>query len=57
MRSFRALTGDRSAGRSVGAGWEFAHVYIDDASRLAFVEIKTDETALSAVAFLRAAVA
>src|SRR6478735_1877898 len=51
------VTGDRSAGRSVGAGWEFAHVCIDDASRLAFVEIKPDETALSAVAFLRAAVA
>lgn len=51
------VTGDRSGGRSVGAGWEFAHVCIDDASRLAFVEMKPDETALSAVAFLRAAVA
>ena len=51
------VTGDRSAGRSVGAGWEFAHVCIDDASRLAFVEMKPDEKAPSAVAFLRAAVA
>ena len=51
------VTGDRSAGRSIGAGWEFAHVCIDDASRLAFVEMKPDERALSAVAFLRAAIA
>ena len=51
------VTGDRSGGRSVGAGWEFAHVCIDDASRLAFVEMKPDEKAISAVAFLRAAVA
>ena len=51
------VTGDRGGGRSVGAGWEFAHVCIDDASRLAFVEMKPDEKAISAVAFLRAAVA
>jgi transposase InsO family protein len=50
------VTGD-GGGRSVGAGWEFAHVCIDDASRLAFVEMKPDEKAISAVAFLRAAVA
>lgn len=50
------VTGDRSGGRSVGAGWEFAHVCIDDASRLAF-EMKPDEKAVSAVAFLKAAVA
>jgi transposase InsO family protein len=50
------VTGD-GGGRSVGAGWEFAHVCIDDASRLAFVEMKPDEKAISAVAFLRAVVA
>jgi transposase InsO family protein len=51
------VTQDRGGGRSVGAGWEFAHVCIDDASRLAFVEMKQDEKAIRAVAFLKAAIA
>ena len=51
------VTGDRQAGRSRGAGWEFVHVCIDDASRLAFSQILPDEKKESAVAFLRAAVA
>jgi transposase InsO family protein len=51
------ITGNRGAGRSVGAGWEFAHVCIDDNSRVAFTQMKKDEKALSAVAFLKAAVA
>ena len=51
------ITGDRSAGESRGAGWEFVHVSIDDASRLAFSQVMPDETALSAVRFLKAAVA
>jgi transposase InsO family protein len=40
-----------------GAGWEFAHVAIDDASRLAYVEVLPDERAESAVAFLHRALA
>jgi hypothetical protein len=32
------------------------HVYIDDASRIAFSQIRPDERKRSAVAFLRAAV-
>jgi len=51
------ITGDRQAGRSRGAGWEFVHVCIDDASRIAFSQILPDEKKESAVAFLRAAVA
>jgi transposase InsO family protein len=51
------ITGDRSLGESRGAGWEFVHVCIDDASRLAFSQVMKDETADSAVPFLRAAVA
>jgi transposase InsO family protein len=51
------VTGDRGAGRSVGAGWEFVHVCIDDASRIAFSRILPDERKESAVAFLIAAVA
>jgi transposase InsO family protein len=57
------ITGDRrgqsnqrpSKGR--GPGWEFAHVCIDDASRVGFSQIKRDEKARSAVPFLKAAVA
>src|SRR5882757_2316839 len=51
------ITGDRRQGQSRGAGWEFVHVCIDDASRLAFSQIRRDEKKESAVAFLKAAVA
>jgi transposase InsO family protein len=37
-------------------GWEFVHVCIDDASRLAYVEVLADERATTAVGFLRRAV-
>ena len=43
-------------GRRV-AGWEFVHVAIDDATRLAYVEVLTDEKAVTAVAFLNRATA
>jgi transposase InsO family protein len=51
------ITGDRRQGVSRGAGFEFVHVAIDDASRLAFSQILADERKQSAVAFLHAAVA
>jgi transposase InsO family protein len=51
------MTGDRGAGRSIGAGWEFAHVCIDDNSRVAFSQIKKDERKESAIAFLKASFA
>ena len=52
------ITGDRRGqSNSRGAGWEFVHVSIDDASRIAFTQIKPDEKAVSAVGFLKAAVA
>jgi transposase InsO family protein len=52
------ITGDRTGqSNSRGIGWEFVHVAIDDASRLAFSQIKPDEKKRSAIAFLRAAVA
>jgi transposase InsO family protein/transposase len=38
-------------------GWEFAHVCVDDATRLAYVEVLADEKASTAVAFLRRAIA
>ena len=43
--------------RHHGIGWEFVHVCIDDASRVAFVRILADQRKESAVAFLEAAVA
>ncbi len=60
------ITGDRRRqssrrgvrrGKTWGAGWEFVHVAIDDASRLAFSQILPNEKKESAVAFLRAVVA
>jgi transposase InsO family protein len=38
-------------------GWEYVHVCVDDATRLAYVEVLEDEKALTAAAFLRRAVA
>jgi transposase InsO family protein len=52
------ITGDRrgqSNGR--GAGWEFVHVCIDDASRVAFAKIMPTEKKRCAIAFLKAALA
>lgn len=52
------ITGDRHGqSSSRGVGWEFVHVSIDDASRIAFTRIMPDEKAVSAVRFLKAAVA
>jgi transposase InsO family protein len=50
------VNGDRRT-RSRGIGWEFVHVAVDDATRLAYVEVLEDEKAVTAVAFLRRAVA
>jgi transposase InsO family protein len=50
------VNGDRRT-RSRGIGWEYVHVAIDDATRLAYVEVLEDEKAVTAVAFLRRAVA
>ena len=38
-------------------GWEFVHVCVDDATRLAYAEVLADEKAITAVGFLRRAVA
>jgi transposase InsO family protein len=52
------VTGSRGPGqRSRGAGWEFVHVCVDDATRLAYVEVLADEKASTAIAFLRKALA
>src|SRR6204780_2984541 len=45
-------------GRRVGdAGWEFVHVAVDDATRLAYVEVLSDERGATATAFLIRAIA
>jgi transposase InsO family protein len=50
------VNGDRRT-RSRGIGWEYVHVCVDDATRLAYVEVLADEKASTAVGFLRRAVA
>ena len=56
VRPSHRVTGDRRDSVT-GAGWEFAHVAIDDHSRAGFVQVLMDERKESAVAFLQAAVA
>src|SRR5213079_245146 len=59
------MTGDRRSRRKTGrgatrlgiAGWEFVHIAIDDATRLAYVELLDDETAATAIGFLCRAIA
>ena len=50
------VTGNRRGSRK-GIGWEYVHVCVDDATRLAYVEVLDDEKATTAVGFLRRAVA
>jgi transposase InsO family protein len=50
------IHGDRTA-RVRGIGWEFVHVAIDDASRLAYAEVLPNERSPSSTSFLRRSVA
>ena len=56
VRPSHRVTGDRRDSVD-GAGWEFAHVAIDDHSRASFVQMYDDERKNSAVEFLKAMVA
>jgi transposase InsO family protein len=52
------ITGDRAGqSNSRGVGWEYVHVCIDDHSRTAFADIRSDEKKESAIAPLKAALA
>ena len=51
------ITGDRQLGRSRRAGWDFLHVCVDDASRLAYTEILPSEGQADTTAFLERALA
>ena len=54
----RNRTKTNAAGqRERQVGWEYVHVCIDDATRLAYVEVLSDEKAITAVAFLKRAIA
>ncbi len=60
MTGYRHYTPEKRDAAGVDrrtVGWEYVHVAIDDATRLAFVEVLTDETAITAVGFLRRAIA
>ena len=51
------ITGDRrQRGPRQLTGWDYLHIAIDDASRVAYAELLPDEGAASAAAFLRHAV-
>jgi transposase InsO family protein len=52
------ITGDRTGqSNKRGAGWEYLHIAIDDASRLAYTELLPDQRKESAVAFTRRVIA
>ena len=53
-RALRRQEGSRRVGT---VGWEFVHVCVDDATRLAYVEVLADEKGTTAAGFLRRAVA
>jgi transposase InsO family protein len=62
LRPGHRVTGNRrdrfTDARGYGvAGWEFVHIAIDDATRLAYAEVLADERARTAIAFLRRALA
>ena len=46
------VTGARSGCRNRGAGWDFVHVAVDDATRLAYVEVLADERKDTTTGFL-----
>jgi transposase InsO family protein len=58
IRPGHRVTGSRVDRRDQGKkGWEFVHVCVDDATRLAYAEVLADEKGDTAAGFLRRAVA
>ena len=51
------ITGDRQKGRSYRVGYNKVHVAVDDATRLAYVEVLADEQKPTVIGFLARAVA
>ncbi len=56
-RHYNPTITDRDGHRRNTVGWDFVHIAIDDATRLAYAEVLSDEKATTAVAFLRRALA
>src|SRR3954452_4626360 len=57
IHGHRALQRRRVRDGKRTTGWEFVHVCVDDATRLAYVEVLSDEKATTAAAFLKRALA
>jgi transposase InsO family protein len=57
-RAGHRITGQRNGEHRSprGIGWEYVHVCVDDASRIAVTDIFPDERAVSAIVFLRACI-
>src|SRR5215210_3949605 len=56
-RHYKQTRTDKDGHRRETTGWEFVHVCVDDATRLAYVEVLSDEKAGTAIAFLKRALA
>ena len=52
LRVGHRIHGDRRT-KVAGAGWEYAHVAVDDYSRAAYVEVLPDQTGATTTGFLR----
>jgi transposase InsO family protein len=53
---YTGMRTDAEGKRRQIVGWEYVHIAIDDATRLAYVEVLCDEKAITAIGFLRRAV-
>jgi transposase InsO family protein len=56
-RHYTPLRTDAEGARRKTVGWEYVHVCVDDATRLAYVEVLDDEKGHTVAGFLRRAVA
>jgi transposase len=54
---YTGMRTDAEGKRRNMVGWEYVHIAIDDATRLAYVEVLDDEKATTAIGFLRRVVA
>ena len=58
VRTGHRITGDRTGQSNTrGVGWEYLHVCVDDASRIAYTDLFPNQKAGSAIAHLKAALA
>lgn len=57
QRVGKRVTGRRSGYAPAGTGWDYVHVCVDDATRIAYAEVLADEHPETAIGFLRRAVA